>query len=224
MEDMKDTNHIPQLHLGALLRTSQDVHAEGEVTELHYGDGQVLTFTEPAPYRVDINSVGGDDFYLQGYFNPTIQSECARCLRPVELPLDLKLGTLMRFDPSVEVPYLEEAESGEELLMFGEPQLDLSDFLAETALVSLPLVVLHAPDCKGLCQVCGHDLNEGPCEHRVAVPIEDEEALRRMTSADNPFAALRGLDVPDELLEEGNEVQEVADASKGNSGQGRLRS
>lgn len=221
---MTEQNHIPQLHLGALLRTGQDVHAEGEVTELRYGEGaqQVLTFTEPAPYRVDINAIGGDDFYLQGYFSPTIQSECARCLRPVEVPLDLTLGTLMRFDPAVEVPYLEEAESGEELLMFGEPQLDLSDFLAEVALVSMPLVVLHDPDCKGLCQVCGHDLNEGPCEHVAAVPIEDEAALQRMTAADNPFAALRGLDLPDPA-DDGSADEDDHQSSQGHS-QGHIRS
>lgn len=197
---MTDKTSLPELHLGQLLRTGQDAHAAGEVTELRYEQGgeQLLTFAEPAPYRVDINSVGGDDFYLQGYFRPTLQTECARCLRPVELPLDLKLGTLMRFDPSVETPYIEEAESGEELLMFGEPQLDLSGFLAETALVSVPLVVLHDPDCKGLCQVCGQDLNEGTCEHAAAVPVEAEEAAaQKRDDANNPFAALRGLNLPD---------------------------
>ncbi|WP_261664907.1 YceD family protein [Deinococcus sp. Marseille-Q6407] len=191
---------LPEIHLGQLLRTGQDAHAEGEVTELRYGQGgeQLLSFAEPAPYRVDINSVGGDDFYLQGYFRPTLQSECARCLRDVEVPLDLKLGMLMRFDPNVEVPYIEEAESGEELLMFGETRLDLSAFLAETALVSLPLVVLHDPDCKGLCQVCGQDLNEGTCEHMAAVPVENEHDLPHPAQADSPFAALRDLDLPDD--------------------------
>ncbi|MDO4263221.1 MAG: YceD family protein [Deinococcus sp.] len=192
---------LPEIHLGQLLRTSQDAHAEGQVTELRYEQGgeQVLTFAGPAPYRVDINSVGGDDFYLQGYFRPTLQTECARCLRPVKLPLDLKLGTLMRFDPAVDTPHIEEAESGEELLMFGEPLLDLSGFLAETALISVPLVVLHSPDCKGLCQVCGQDLNEGTCEHAAAVQIEAEEAAaQKRDDANNPFAALRGLNLPDE--------------------------
>ncbi|WP_373295829.1 YceD family protein [Deinococcus piscis] len=197
---MTDMTLLPELHLGQLLRTGQDAHAEGQVTELQYQQGgdQVLTFAAPAAYRVDINSVGGDDFYLQGYFRPTLNTECARCLRPVELPLDLKLGMLMRYDPAVDTPYIEEAESGEELLMFGDPKLDLSGFLAEMALVSVPLVVLHSPDCKGLCQICGQDLNEGTCEHAAAVPTEAEEvAAQKRDDTNNPFAALRGLDLPD---------------------------
>lgn len=203
MGSMTDMTSVPELHLGQLLRTGQDVHAEGQVTELRYKQGesgeQVLTFAAPAPYRVDINDVGGDDFYLQGYFRPILQTECARCLREVELPLDLKLGMLMRYDPSVDTPHIEEAESGEELLMFGEPQLDLSGFLAETALVNVPLVVLHDPACKGLCQVCGQDLNEGACEHAAAVPVEAEEAaMKKREDTNNPFAALRALDLPDE--------------------------
>ena len=213
---MTNANPLPEIHLGQLLRTGQDAHLQGELTELRYEQGgeQVLTFTEPAPYRVDINGVGGDDFYLQGYFRPTLSTECARCLREVELPLDLKLGMLMRYDPSVEEPYIEEAESGEELLMFGDPVLDLSSFLAETALVSLPLVVLHDPECRGLCQVCGQDLNEGTCEHTAAVPIEAEQAAQRASSPDNPFAALRGLNLPDDEDDSGEPETKQATGNK----------
>ncbi|MFC6592259.1 YceD family protein [Deinococcus lacus] len=98
---------------------------------------------------------------------------------------------------------MEEAESGEEVLVFGDPNLDLSEYLAETALLSAPLSVLHAPDCKGLCQVCGHDLNEGPCEHSAQVPVEEIEMglgapEGQAHSRQNPFAALSQLDLPDE--------------------------
>ena len=50
-------------------------------------------------------------------------------------------------------------------------------------------MVLCRPDCKGLCPVCGANLNHGDCGH--AAQIEEE----RLSS--NPFAALRGLDLSD---------------------------
>lgn len=200
---MSDT---PRIHLGSLLRASEDAHAEGELTELTYEQGgatQTLTFTEPAWYEVDINSLGNDEMYLQGQFSPTLVMECARCLRDVPVPLDLTLGTLMRYEPSADAPYLEEAESGEEVLVFGDPDLDLSAYLAETTVLAAPLSVLHAPDCKGLCQVCGHDLNEGPCEHMAQVPVEeiDDQLGTPEGSAhakQNPFAALKDLQLPEE--------------------------
>ena len=67
--------------------------------------------------------------------------------------LELKLGTLMQYRPAVLEPFLEEAETGEELLVFGNPDLDLSSYLAEMTLLGSPLSVLHDPHCKGLCQV-----------------------------------------------------------------------
>lgn len=196
----------PRIHLGSLIRTSEDAHAEGELTQLEYQQGkgtQVLTFAEPAYFELDVNSLGGDEMYLQGEFSPTLTMECARCLREVEVPLELKLGTLMRYEASNDAPYIEEAETGEDVLVFGNPDLDLSAYLAETTLLAAPLSVLHAPDCKGLCQVCGHDLNLGPCEHNAEVPVEeidDEFGLPEGTvhAKQNPFTALKDLDLPDE--------------------------
>ena len=198
-------NDQPRVHLGSLLRTADDAHASGELNELTYHQGktaQTLRFARPAHYSVDINSLGGDEMYLQGTFTPPIVMECARCLREVDVPLTLKLGMLMRYDPSVDRPYIDEAESGEEILLFGDPDLDLSGYLAETTLLAAPLSVLHTPECKGLCQVCGHDLNEGPCEHMAQVPIEeidDELGIPEGTvhAKQNPFAALKDLDLPE---------------------------
>ncbi|GGJ84342.1 YceD family protein [Deinococcus aquiradiocola] len=197
----------PRIHLGSLLRAPGDVSTSGEVTELHYeqaGRPQVLRFAEPAPYEIDVNSLEGNEFWLQGYFEPVLEQECSRCLRPVTVPLELKLGTLMQYRPAVPESFLEEADTGEELLVFGNPDLNLSHYLAEVTLLSSPLSVLHDPNCKGLCQVCGHDLNDGPCEHSAAVPIEDETSLHlgvqegSQHARQNPFAALGGLNLPED--------------------------
>ena len=202
---MPNMTDQPRIHLGSLLRTSDDAHAEGELDHLDYEQGherQTLRFAAPAPYEVDVNSLGSDEMYLQGHFEPTLVMECARCLRDVEVPVEVTLGTLMRYDPSAEAPHLDEAESGEEILVFGDPDVDLSGYLAETTILAAPLSVLHAPDCKGLCQVCGHDLNEGPCEHMAQVPVEeiDDDLGIPEGSAhakQNPFAALKDLDLPE---------------------------
>ena len=140
----KDLTLPPRVHLGMLLRQSGDAEASGEISELRYEQGgqpQMMTFSVPAPYEVSVNSLQGNEFWLQGHFEPTLEMECARCLRPVAVPLSLKLGTLMRYDPAVQTPYLEEADTGEEILVFGDPDLNLSNYLAETTLLESPLSV-----------------------------------------------------------------------------------
>lgn len=198
----------PRIHLGSLLRREGDASASGELDHLDYRQGSEalsLSFAEPAPYEIDVNSLQGNEFWLQGSFEPTLVQECSRCLRPVEVPLSIDLGTLLQYRPSELEPFLEESEAGEEILVFGDPDLDLSNYLAEITIMSTPLSVLHDPGCKGLCQVCGHDLNDGPCAHSAAVPIESPHETELEAEHDgeqharqNPFAALQGLKLPEE--------------------------
>ncbi|GGK95126.1 DUF177 domain-containing protein [Deinococcus radiotolerans] len=197
----------PRIHLGALMRsTLDDAQAEGHLDHLQYEQGgqlHTLRFASPAPFEVSVNTLGGSEMYLQGSFEPVLIMECARCLRDVEVPVDVQLGTLMRYEPSAAEPYLEEADTGEEVLVFGDPNLDLSAYLAETTLLSAPLSVLHDEACKGLCQVCGHDLNEGPCEHMAQVPVEeiDDELgtpAGSLHAKQNPFASLADLKLPED--------------------------
>jgi uncharacterized protein len=45
-------------------------------------------------------------------------------------------------------------------------EIDPVELVKEQLLISIPMVPLHAPDCKGLCPVCGTNLNEADCSCR----------------------------------------------------------
>mgnify|MGYP006968091882 CR=1 FL=1 len=54
----------------------------------------------------------------------------------------------------------------------------------------------------GACE-CGWALNEGPCEHMAQVPVEeidDELGIPegKVHAKQNPFAALKDLELPEE--------------------------
>ena len=57
-----------------------------------------------------------------------------------------------------------------------------------------PFVVLCKPDCKGLCPVCGANLNEGDCEHVAQLEHKRSEDAR----AANPFSVLSNLTFDEE--------------------------
>ncbi|HEX9136023.1 MAG TPA: DUF177 domain-containing protein, partial [Nitrospirota bacterium] len=42
-------------------------------------------------------------------------------------------------------------------------EIDPVELVKEQLLISIPMVPLHGPDCKGLCPVCGTNLNEAAC-------------------------------------------------------------
>jgi uncharacterized protein len=66
-------------------------------------------------------------------------------------------------------------ESG--LLVPEDAQIDLEPLLREYALLEFPISPVCKPDCKGLCQICGENLNRNPCGHKP--------------ESDSPFAVLK---------------------------------
>jgi uncharacterized protein len=59
-------------------------------------------------------------------------------------------------------------------------EIDISGPAQDEVALSLPIVPLCTPDCKGLCPTCGTDLNTEPCDGHGEDP-------------DSPFAVLKDL-------------------------------
>jgi uncharacterized protein len=66
------------------------------------------------------------------------------------------------------------------LLLPEDSHIDLAPLIREFALLEIPISPICKPDCKGLCPVCGENLNETDCGHRPE-------------SNDSPFAVLKDL-------------------------------
>jgi uncharacterized protein len=95
---------------------------------------------------------------VQGNFKAGQQSQCVRCLNDFVQPLESDFTELYAFSPrSV-------SESG--LIMPEDANIDLESIVREYLLVEIPINPLCRPDCKGLCTICGEDLNETTCEHQ----------------------------------------------------------
>jgi len=59
-------------------------------------------------------------------------------------------------------------------------EIDITDDIRDTVLLSVPMKNLCSEDCRGLCAGCGANLNTEPC--RCAAPAADPrwEALRKL--------------------------------------------
>ncbi|MDA1215474.1 MAG: DUF177 domain-containing protein [Chloroflexi bacterium] len=101
-----------------------------------------------------------DGIWVSGKVDATMESVCSRCLVPfghvvhVEfeetfLPtVDIAVGRRLRADGETE---------DDEFTIDEHHILGLAEAIRQNALAAVPT------DCLGLCQVCGADLNEGPC-------------------------------------------------------------
>ncbi|MGH2785261.1 MAG: YceD family protein [Actinomycetota bacterium] len=118
---------------------------------------------------------------VRGMVRGAYQLECIRCLRSFERPLAVELSEVITY------PDQPEAEEGYQVV--GD-HADLEPVVRDAVLLAMPVNPLHAPDCKGLCAVCGTDRNETDCGHegrRVDLRWEPLEQLKdRLRSSGSP--------------------------------------
>ncbi len=96
---------------------------------------------------------------VQAKFEANQTSECVRCLTEFEQPLKIEFNELFAFSPRTA------SESG--LILPESGNIDLEPLVREYMLLETPMRPLCRPDCKGLCPVCGEDLNQNICEHQA---------------------------------------------------------
>ena len=80
---------------------------------------------------------------------------CDRCLGAYERAYDVPLEHIL-------VNTLEDEENDDYILL-DQYQLDLADLTMADILLELPYKSLCREDCRGLCPMCGKNLNEGLC-------------------------------------------------------------
>ena len=122
-------------------------------------DGETLTGDEPASImeldEPDIRfqrpvqysffaQVQGNALLVTGKLRTPATLRCSRCLKTFDQPV--------RVDE-----FVFHQELG------GEDFVDLTANIREDIILELPQRALCQPDCRGLCPVCGKDLNDGAC-------------------------------------------------------------
>jgi uncharacterized protein len=131
--------------------------------ELKLGEHDV-SLIEPVEIRGRLWK-GNWEVNLAGRLTAKLEAPCARCLKPVALPIAADFSE--RFVPEVSWGSEEQHELHEEdldLAIFDGEALEIDDVVREELLLALPAQVLCREDCKGLCPACGADRNVTECE------------------------------------------------------------
>lgn len=116
---------------------------------------------------------------ITGLVETTLALECSRCLRPIELPLRMKLNEEVL--PSIDLASgkpLDPSVEPEILRLTDHHEVQLEPIIREAIQLAEPIAPVCRPDCPGLCVVCGEPLDDGPHEHDEDAPDPRLEALR----------------------------------------------
>jgi uncharacterized protein len=168
-----------------LLDVSQmrDAHARVERTiaaDALANDAGVFGVSGPVTLDVAIQK-DRQQFRLTGRVQATLELECSRCLVGFEMPVDEAFDVL--YLPHSEAKGDGEVEIEDDDLStayFSDQRIDLGQLVMEQFFMVVPMKPLCAPTCRGLCAMCGTNLNSGSCS--CAVRWEDPRlaVLREM--------------------------------------------
>ena len=113
---------------------------------------------EKAPIELRIANRDGSKLLITGTVDFAASIPCSRCLE--EVPTRIHFDIEKEFCLENSAIHDEEMEEIDYLIGF---DLDIDRLIYGEILVNWPMKVLCKEDCKGICKVCGMNLNKGDC-------------------------------------------------------------
>ena len=161
-----DVRELQSINLASIIKEPGSASADGIIHDEITAGKDKLPLEGDTYWSVTVSSAG-DEYWLSGEVHGQVLMECRRCLKPTPQKIDAYFQHLLEYHPEVEKLTMIDDDEGEEIYHFGSPDLDLSFFISQAFALAMPLTALCDESCKGLCPVCGADLNTTDCGHAV---------------------------------------------------------
>ena len=118
--------------------------------------GETYHFVRPVKINGSITN-NGKALELKAACDACFITGCARCTKEIEVSESFDIDEILtRNDGSVD-------ENDTDAILFEGMEIELDDIVLNGFLMNVSGRYLCKDDCKGLCEMCGADLNEGDC-------------------------------------------------------------
>ncbi|MFL5777723.1 MAG: YceD family protein [Chloroflexota bacterium] len=126
--------------------------------------GPDLRLADPIEGRVQLRKTNRG-ILANAHLTTSLASECSRCLRDIEVPIEIELTE--EFLPSIDLVTGQPtaADEPDALRLTDHHELELETPVREAIQLAEPIAPLCRPDCPGLCAVCGQRLESGSHDH-----------------------------------------------------------
>ena len=147
------------IDLRELLSGSQDERIEKVSIESESFDTGIAKYSilEKPEFELSITRIGKNKLEIKAEGFVVLDIPCDRCLEPVEMNIDFNVDDVIEFNKT------DSDEEQEEKDYIDGYNLDVDRLIFGELLVSIPGKILCREDCKGLCPVCGTNLNVAEC-------------------------------------------------------------
>lgn len=130
-----------------------------EMSEFQY-ETFIYPILSKDPLTLKIEHVKNKELLITGKGKLVLEIPCDRCLEPVKTELALDFSK----DVDLDVPDGEQPEALDETNYIDGYELDVEQLLRNEVLIGWPTKILCSDDCKGICNICGQNLNQGACD------------------------------------------------------------
>lgn len=140
--------------------TPQTLDIQLYLPPLRLADQDYRFMPETVPATLKVTYVG-EGYTVKLEFSCRLEGVCWRCLEPADLGLDVQAEDFFE----TELPPVDEiGEEEDASLWFVEDGiLNVSEWAKSAIAELLPPQILCSEECKGLCPMCGANLNEAEC-------------------------------------------------------------
>lgn len=104
------------------------------------------------------------EVFIKGIVIGKIELQCSRCLKDCNMPI--KTLFEITYHPVEELNKEELVELKRDEMdvdFYREGLIETEDIIRDQILLNIPMKPLCSENCKGLCPICGNDLNEFEC-------------------------------------------------------------
>lgn len=119
---------------------------------------------EKSPVTLQMTNKENEQLLISGEVTVVMSIPCDRCLEEVPTTLHFEIDKEIPLENgTVRVASEEDDEEMDDTDYLIGFDLDVDKLIYREILVNWPMKVLCKEDCKGICKVCGHNLNKGEC-------------------------------------------------------------
>lgn len=130
--------------------------------------GEPIELTCKEPFDVSLKHTSKGIICVNCNVVLTVKRACSRCLSDVVLNYDLKINRTVNVEKKEALT--DNLNEYDEISYIEDCTLDVDLLVLDELYTVLPMSVLCKEDCKGICKVCGTNLNKSICDCDQTVP------------------------------------------------------
>lgn len=118
----------------------------------------------PVRFQGLVTPIAAYDVRIQGVLSTQLDLTCGRCLKTFQKAIEKSFD--LTYVPNEQMKFAEEVQlsyQDMDIGLFSRSKIDLNSVIIEQIVLEIPMKPICSPDCQGLCDQCGADLNLGPC-------------------------------------------------------------